>query len=115
MMDWAAYLWSGTSLFLLAIIFWLLSLKRNDVSIVDSLWSLMFLVAALVYAGITTTGGVREFLVLILVGIWSIRLTTYITLRNHGHTEDYRYKEIRANNQPGFRYKASILFSYFRH
>lgn len=109
MLDWFAFFWSGAALFVVAVVVWLLSLKRNDVSIVDSLWSLMFLLAALVYAGTTTTAGVRELLVLLLVAIWALRLSTYITLRNHGHTEDYRYQEIRANNEPGFRYKSIYI------
>ncbi len=41
-----AFAWSGAALLVVAIVFWLISLVRNDVSIVDSLWSLMFLLVA---------------------------------------------------------------------
>lgn len=109
MIDWTAFLWSGALLLLVAVVFWLLSLWRNDVSIVDSLWSLMFLVVALVYAAMSGDGGPREVLVLALVAIWALRLSAYISWRNHGQPEDFRYQEIRANNEPGFRYKSFYI------
>lgn len=109
MLDWVAFIWSGTSLLLVAAIFWLISLLRNDVSIVDSLWSMMFLLVALVYSGISDSSGPREVLILVLVSIWALRLSAYITWRNHGHPEDFRYQEIRANNEPGFRYKSLYI------
>ena len=109
MLDWVAFVSSGASLLLVAAIFWLISLLRNDVSIVDSLWSLMFLLVALVYSGMSDLSGPREVLILVLVAVWALRLSAYITWRNHGHPEDYRYQEIRANNEPGFRYKSLYI------
>lgn len=109
MLDWTAFLWSGASLLLVAVFFWLVSLVRNDVSIVDSLWSLMFLLVALVYAVMDGSSGPRELLILLLVAVWAMRLSVYITWRNHGQAEDYRYQEIRANNEPGFRYKSFYI------
>lgn len=109
MLDWTAYFWSGASLLLLAVTFWLISLKRNNVSSVDSLWSLMFLLVALVYGFMDANSGPRELLVIVLVAIWALRLASYITWRNHGQPEDYRYQEIRANNEPGFRFKSLYI------
>ena len=109
MIDWTAFLWSGALLLLVAVVFWLVSLWRNDVSIVDSLWSLMFLLVALAYAAMSGDGGPREALVLALVAVWALRLSAYISWRNHGQPEDYRYQEIRANNEPGFRYKSFYI------
>jgi len=109
MLDWAAFFWSGASLLLAAAFFWLISLVRNDVSIVDSLWSLMFLLVALVYGSMDGNSGPRELLILVLVAVWALRLSVYITWRNHGQPEDYRYQEIRANNEPGFRYKSFYI------
>jgi len=109
MIDWIAFLYSAAALLVVAVVFWLISLLRNDVSIVDSLWSLMFLLAALVYAAVNGESGPRETAVLLLVAIWALRLSVYITWRNHGQPEDYRYQEIRSNNQPGFRYKSLYI------
>jgi len=107
--DWIAFLWAGAALLLVAVAFWLVSLWRNDVSIVDSLWSLMFLLVALVYAAASAAGGPREPLVLAMVAMWALRLSIYISWRNHGQPEDYRYQEIRANNEPGFRFKSLYI------
>ena len=109
MIDWIAYSWSGSALLLVAAIFWLISLWRNDVSIVDSLWSLMFLLVALVYSAMSGYTGPREVLILVMVTLWALRLSVYITWRNHGQPEDYRYQEIRANNEPGFRFKSLYI------
>ena len=109
MIGWTAFLWSGALLLLVAVFFWLVSLWRNDVSIVDSLWSLMFLLVALAYAAMSGDGGPREVLVLALVAVWALRLSVYISWRNHGEPEDYRYQEIRANNEPFFRYKSLYI------
>lgn len=104
-----AFLWSGAALLAFAVLFWLISLVRNDVSIVDSLWSLMFLLAAFAYSFLIGTGGPREVLILVLAGIWAVRLSAYITWRNHGQPEDYRYQEIRRRNNPGFRFKSLYI------
>lgn len=109
MIDWMAFSWSGAALLVVAVAFWIFSLVRNDVSIVDSLWSLMFLLVALVYNAAAEITGPRAMLVLFLVALWALRLSIYITWRNHGQPEDYRYQEIRANNEPGFRYKSLYI------
>lgn len=93
-----------------ALIGWLASLRLNDVSIVDSLWSLMFLAAAVTYAwGQPGPLGGRALLVLVLVAAWAIRLSAYITWRNRGHGEDFRYRQIRANNEPFFAFKSLYI------
>ena len=109
MLDWSAFYSSGAALLLVAVIFWVFSLMRNDVSIVDSLWSMMFLLAAAIYFTMAPQYGSREVLVLVLVTLWAVRLSAYITLRNHGQPEDYRYQEIRKNNNPGFRFKSLYI------
>jgi steroid 5-alpha reductase family enzyme len=109
MIDVSALLWSGAALLVVAIVFWVFSLVKDDVSIVDSLWSLMFLLAALVYVLLAENNGPREILVPILTGLWALRLSAYITWRNHGKPEDYRYQEIRRNNDPGFRIKSLYI------
>ena len=109
MIDWVAFSWAGAALLLVAVVFWVISLVRNDVSTVDSLWSLMFLLVALVYSAVSGLTGQREFLILVMVTLWALRLSVYITWRNHGKPEDYRYQEIRANNEPGFRYKSLYI------
>lgn len=88
---------------------WLLSLPLRNVSIVDSMWSLMFLLAALTYTAAQASPGPRAWLVITMVGAWSIRLAAYISWRNRGHGEDFRYRKIRANNEPGFAFKSLYI------
>lgn len=92
-----------------AAVSWLASIVRKDVSFVDSLWSLFFLIAALAFAFLSWPIGAKGQLVLALVAIWSLRLSIYITARNWGQPEDYRYQTIRANNEPHFTFKSLYI------
>jgi steroid 5-alpha reductase family enzyme len=92
-----------------ALLTWILSLIRRNVAIVDSLWSLMFALAAWTYAAGAPAVGPRARLVLCLVTVWALRLSLYISWRNWGHGEDRRYQAIRARNQPRFEIKSLYL------
>ena len=104
-----AYLLGLALIATLGVLAWGVSLKIRDVSIVDSLWSLMFLLAAIAYLFSTAQPGPRAWLVLGLVSIWALRLSAYITWRNWGEGEDYRYQEIRRNNDPNFEVKSLYI------
>jgi steroid 5-alpha reductase family enzyme len=88
---------------------WLISVRKHDVSIVDSLWPLLFLVAAATYAATVPQPGPRTTLVLVLVGLWAVRLASYLTWRNWGEPEDRRYQAIRRHNEPHFALKSLYL------
>ena len=88
---------------------WVLSLLLRNVSIVDSLWSLMLFMAGVVYALGSDPRAPRLSLALWLLAIWAARLAVYITSRNAGKGEDRRYVEIRERNQPGFAWKSLYL------
>ena len=85
---------------------WLLSIPKKDVSIVDSLWSVMFVAALGTYLYAIETPGPRTSIIAILVVLWAFRLAAYITWRNWGEGEDYRYQRIRRNNSPHFTLKS---------
>ena len=108
-MDWELFLQALVFVSIGAVLPWIVSVIRKDVSIVDSHWSLFFLMLAVIYALATQTLSERGWLVLALVAIWAVRLSAYITVRNHGQPEDYRYQTIRANNQPGFWFKSLYI------
>ncbi len=91
------------------VVSWLFSVVRKDVSFVDSLWSLFFLIAAVVFALNAQPLSIRGTLVLVLVAIWALRLSIYITGRNWGESEDYRYQAIRAKYEPGFTFKSVYI------
>jgi steroid 5-alpha reductase family enzyme len=109
MLDVQAWLIAGIAVAGAAFAFWVVSLIRRDVSIVDSLWSLMFLLALLVYLAAGGATGPRAWLITALVAAWAVRLSVYITVRNHGKPEDYRYQAIRRNNEPHFWLKSLYI------
>jgi steroid 5-alpha reductase family enzyme len=88
---------------------WLYSLARDDVSVADSLWSLLFLVMMTTYLALAPALAERAYLLLFLVTIWAVRLSIFITLRNSGQPEDRRYRALRAKNEPGFPRKSLYL------
>jgi len=103
--------WFGSLLAVLvaSVAAWLVSVVRRDVSIVDSLWSLMILLCALAYVWLARETGPRTFLLITLLSLWAVRLSLHITIRNHGEPEDRRYREIRRNNQPFFEWKSLYI------
>ena len=96
-------------LLVVAALTWTVSLAKRDVSIVDSLWGPMIALAAAVYWLAEPIVGARADLVLTLVVVWALRLAIYITWRNWGAPEDYRYQEIRHNNEPWFAIKSLYI------
>jgi len=91
---------------------WVVSLVARNASIVDSVWSILFLAAVATYAGVTPTpDGVRRTLIVTMVTVWAIRLAFYITWRNWGQGEDKRYQAMRNKQGPNFPIKS--LFTVF--
>jgi len=94
---------------LLAFVAWLVSLYKNDVSIVDSFWPLLILTGAATYALASPQTGPRTLVMVILVALWAVRLAVHITWRHWGEPEDRRYQAIRSRNAPHFRWKSLVL------
>jgi len=91
---------------------WLLSLKKNNVTHVDTMWSLFFVLNALYFYSVFPAS-LRSSLIILLVLFWGVRLGIYLTYRNWGKPEDTRYLKIRQNNEPHFRYKSAyIIFGF---
>ena len=88
---------------------WLISLRLQDVSIVDVFWGAGFAVLAIFYA-VTTDGSLaRQVLLVSLVAIWGTRLAVHIFRRSLGKPEDPRYAAWRAANGKSYWWK-----SYFK-
>ena len=93
---------------------WLSSVVKRDVSIVDSIWSLMILAAASVYLWHNEAIGTRETVIFLLVLIWALRLAIYLTWRNWGQPEDHRYQQIRSKYEPYFAFKSLLIIFVFQ-
>jgi steroid 5-alpha reductase family enzyme len=109
MLEVQAWLVAGAAIAAVAVAAWVISVVRRDVSIVDSLWSLLFLLALLVYLAVSGTTGPRDWLITVMVAAWALRLSIFITVRNHGEPEDRRYQAIRRNNEPHFWFKSLYI------
>ena len=113
MLDLNAVLIAFGAMVALALLGWLGSIVRKDVSVVDSLWSLFFLVGTVVYARVVLASpdDARTVLVILLVTVWALRLSVYLTWRNWGEPEDRRYAAMRASRGPSFVWRSvSVVF-----
>ena len=93
----------------LVLLTWIVSLFRDDVSIVDSLWSLIFLVLSVSWFMAYEFTTHRSGIVLALVALWALRLSAYITWRNKGEGEDARYQAMRRKYSPHFAFKSLFI------
>jgi steroid 5-alpha reductase family enzyme len=109
-------LWLAALPFLLgaAALTWVVSAVKRNVTIVDTLWSLLFVIAAAVYVTAADAPSQRAWLVLCMVGLWGVRLAAYLAWRNRGHEEDRRYQAIRQRNEPNFALKSLWLIFGFQ-
>jgi steroid 5-alpha reductase family enzyme len=93
------HIWFQTLGFILAImtLLWVISIFIKNVSIVDLFWGMGFVIAAGIYFLKTGSPEPRKTILLIMVALWGIRLSAYLTWRNYGKGEDFRYREFRKN------------------
>ena len=72
----------------LMLVTWLISVVRRDASLVDIVWGLGFVVVAVASFATGDGSDARRTLLLVLVGVWGLRLAAYLAWRNLGHGED---------------------------
>ena len=97
---------------------YLIALCKDDLSIVDISWGIMFIIpnAAIAYHRIAILKQEINdvmLLTIILVSLWGVRLSWHIGSRHKG--EDYRYKIIKARwrHRPApIRYLCSYLYIF---
>lgn len=76
---------------------WIISVFIKNVSIVDIFWGIGFLLINTFYFLKTEGLEIRKIILLILVVIWSLRLSIYLGWRNWGKEEDFRYQQFRKD------------------
>jgi steroid 5-alpha reductase family enzyme len=74
---------------------WIISIILKNVSIVDLFWGFGFVLVSIFYFLNTLGYAPRKIIVLILVTVWGLRLSAYLTWRNYRKGEDFRYREFR--------------------
>jgi steroid 5-alpha reductase family enzyme len=103
------FLSSGLVILTFMTLLWLFSLVIKNTSIVDSFWGPGFVLAAWFSFFVTGNRSLTAWLVVILVTIWGLRLSAYVTIRNHGKGEDFRYRKWREEHGKNWWW-----FSYFQ-
>jgi len=96
-------------LILFAILGWLASLVTKNVTHVDSMWSLFFVITIIITASQVPELTDRHIAFMAALLLWASRLCIFLTIRNWGQPEDVRYRNIRANNQPNFHLKSIYI------
>jgi steroid 5-alpha reductase family enzyme len=91
------YIQAALAILIMMIILWIISIVIKNVSIVDLFWGFGYVLAAAVYYYYAEGNEIRKLIIMILTAIWGLRLTVYLSWRNIGKGEDYRYQEFRKN------------------
>jgi len=81
---------------------WGISLINRNVTIVDSLWGLGFVLIAWLTFGMTDGFVGRRLLITLLVTAWGLRLIIHLSIRNWGNGEDPRYAAWRKESGDRF-------------
>jgi len=97
-------------IFILVTLLWVLSVIIKNVSIVDLFWGMGFVIVNAVYFYSSGDFSSRKILVMVLVSLWGLRLFLYLSWRNIGKGEDFRYQEFRRE----FGVDRYWWFSYFQ-
>ena len=103
-------IWAGIGVLGLMTVLWLISIYLKNVSIVDNFWGIGFVLISFIYYLQCEVAYTRINLMMLLVTLWGLRLSVYLTYRNYGKEEDYRYREFRRSYGP----KRYWWFSFFQ-
>jgi steroid 5-alpha reductase family enzyme len=106
-----AMLVAAATIAVLMVVTWLVSLPLRNASIVDLIWGLGFVLVAWAVRLTVDGNSARQWLLVGMVTVWGLRLSAYLTWRNHGNGEDYRYRAMRK--QWGDRFWWVSLFTVF--
>lgn len=90
---------------------WLVSLKKKNVTIADSMWGAGFIIITWLTFILGDGYLVRNVIITVPVTIWGLRLSYHITRRSIGKPEDPRYTEWR--NEYGNKFPVVSLFRVF--
>ena len=108
---WTIALWNLAAVSFMMVLGWVVSLVQRNVTIVDSLWGLGFIIIAWLSVSNTTGYTGRGLLLAVLTTIWGLRLTFHLVQRNWAQPEDPRYAVWRKAS--GNRFWLSSLIKVF--
>jgi len=81
---------------------WTVSVIYRNVTVVDSLWGLGFVLIAWLSLAMAPVNGARQWLLVLLTTSWGVRLSVHLSWRNWGRGEDPRYGAWRQKSGGNF-------------
>ena len=97
---------------------WLYSIWADEVSIVSPLWPLMVLSSVFSYAKFFGAHGELLLVIQGMVGLWALRMSYFLFMRNINRPEDRQYRLMRQRTTSLFHLKSLFLIflkkSYLR-
>ncbi|MDD1478234.1 DUF1295 domain-containing protein [Arthrobacter sp. H16F315] len=105
--------WVAAGLVVLLAITFSIAVRQSRHSVIDTVWGLGFVVAAVIswFLSAGAGDGGRRLLLLALVAVWGIRLAVHIGLRARGGHEDPRYVDM-LSSAPGSRNSYAVRKVY---
>ena len=85
-----------------------MNVPLRNVSIVDIVWGLGFVLVAWVSFFLAATSGPSRWLLAVLTTIWGVRLSLHLAIRNIGKGEDKRYVAMRERAGSSFAYRSLL-------
>lgn len=104
--------WAAAAVVALFLAVWVVSVRIEDVGIVDTFWGLSFVLVAAVIAATGDGDTDLRWLLLAMTAIWGSRLAGFLFLRFRRHdSEDPRYAAIRERQEGRFvLYSLVVIF-----
>ena len=104
--------WAAAAVVLLFLAVWAVSVRIEDVGIVDTFWGLSFVLVAAVIAVTGDGDTALRWLLLAMTAVWGLRLAAFLFLRFRRHdSEDPRYAAIRERQEGRFvPYSLVVIF-----
>lgn len=105
-----SFLQASLAIFIAVSLLWGISVLLTNVSIIDIFWGCGFVIVSGIYFINLDAVNTRNWLILVLVSVWGLRLSIHLFIRNRGKGEDFRYSEFRREYGP----KRYWWISYFQ-
>ena len=99
---------------LVMVLFWMVSVRTRDVSIVDVAWGANGALIAILTFFLTDGALLRRFLLTGMVTLWGVRLALHIALRKRGKGEDFRYAAMREAHGDAFPMRSLVTVFLFQ-
>jgi len=105
---------SALAILVLMVITWVVSIALRNVSIVNIVWGVGFVMVAWV-SSLTGDGDHdRSNLLTAMIAVWGMRLTVFLWRRNYGTGEDHRYRSMRKQQGDGFAARSLVTVFLFQ-